>query len=94
MALGLGSLLAFRRDRVWLAAVFASLAVTVRPLTIFMLVGIGLVLLYRRGFGPFWLQSQSDLQLGFCTHCHWRVILATHYSRCTRIRIGTTAEAA
>jgi len=48
MALGLGALLAFRRGRVSLAAVLGAIAVTVRPLMIFVLVGIGLVLLYRR----------------------------------------------
>lgn len=47
LALGLASLLAFRRDRILLAALLGSLAVTVRPLMIFVLVGIGLVLLYE-----------------------------------------------
>lgn len=53
MALALGALLAFRRDRVVLAALLGSLAVTVRPLMIFALVGIGLVLLFRRRFAAF-----------------------------------------
>ena len=47
LARGLASLLAFRRDRILLAALLGSLAVTVRPLMIFVLVGIGLVLLYE-----------------------------------------------
>ena len=38
LALGLASLLAFRRDRILLAALLGSLAVTVRPLMIFVLV--------------------------------------------------------
>ena len=64
MALGLGSLLAFRRDRFWLAAFLASLAVTVRPLTIFALVGIGLVLLYRRRFVSFLAGVAIGLAIG------------------------------
>jgi hypothetical protein len=53
MALGLGSLLAFRRNRVLVSALLASLSVTVRPLMFFVLVGRGVVLLYRRRFGEF-----------------------------------------
>src|SRR4051812_10584459 len=53
LALGLGALLAFRRDRIFLSAFLASLSVTVRPLMFFVLVGIGLVLLYRRQFAHF-----------------------------------------
>lgn len=50
VALGLGALLAFRRDRIFVAALVGSLAVIVRPLMIFVLVGIGMVLLHRRKF--------------------------------------------
>jgi len=53
LALALGSLLAFRRNRPLLAALLGSVAVTVRPLMIFVLVGIGLVLLYRKRFREF-----------------------------------------
>ena len=53
VALGLGSLLAFRRDRIVVSALLASLAVTVRPLMFFVLVGIGLVLLFRKQFWHF-----------------------------------------
>jgi hypothetical protein len=45
MALGLGAMLAFRRNRVVLSALLASLSVIVRPLMIFALVGIGV---YRK----------------------------------------------
>ena len=45
-----GAFLAFRRDRYLLAAFLASLSTLVRPLGIFCLLGIGIVLLYRREF--------------------------------------------
>ena len=64
LALGLGSLLAFRRDRILLAALLGSLAVTVRPLMIFVLVGIGLVLLYRRRFRAFLAAFVIGLAIG------------------------------
>ena len=50
VALIFGSFLAFRRDRYLLAALLAALSTVVRPLGIFCLVGIGVVLLYRREF--------------------------------------------
>ena len=53
MALALGSWLAFRRNRPVIAVLLGSLAVTVRPLMFFLLVGVGLVLLYRRRFAAF-----------------------------------------
>lgn len=53
VALGLGALLAFRRNRIFVAALLASIAVTVRPLMIFVLLGIGLVLLYRKEIRSF-----------------------------------------
>jgi len=53
LALGLGAMLAFRRNRYVLAGLLGSISVTVRPLMIFVLVGIGLVLLYRKKFLPF-----------------------------------------
>jgi hypothetical protein len=64
VALGLGSLLAFRRKRVFLAALLASLSVTVRPLMIFTLVGIGLVLLYRKEFGHSFVAFVTGLVIG------------------------------
>ena len=64
LALGLGSLLAFRRDRTVIAALAGSLAVTVRPLMIFVLVGIGLVLLYRRRVSAFFIAAAIGLAIG------------------------------
>src|SRR5579864_2591535 len=64
LALGLGSLLAFRRDRIVVSALLASLAVTVRPLMFFALVGIGLVLLYRKKFWQFLAALGIGLGIG------------------------------
>jgi hypothetical protein len=64
VALGLGALLAFRRDRIFFSALLASIAVTVRPLMIFVLVGIGLVLLYRKKFGSFFIALATGLVIG------------------------------
>jgi len=64
LALGLGSLLAFRRDRTATAALLGSLAATVRPLMIFVLVGIGLVLVYRRRVGTFLIATSIGLVIG------------------------------
>ena len=64
LAFGLGALLAFRRDRVFLTALLGSLSVTVRPLMIFVLVGIGLVLLYRRKFGSFFVALGTGVAIG------------------------------
>lgn len=64
LALGLGSLLAFRRNRVSLSALLAAIAVTVRPLMIFVLVGIGLVLLNRKQIGKFLVALVIGLAIG------------------------------
>jgi hypothetical protein len=64
VALGLGALLAFRRSRIFAAALLAALAVTVRPLMFFVLVGIGFVLLYRRNFGAFLIALATGLAVG------------------------------
>lgn len=64
VALGLGSLWAFRRDRPQTAALLGALAVTVRPLMIFVLVGIGLVLLYRRQFREFLVAFAIGIAVG------------------------------
>ena len=47
-ALVFGSFLAIRRERWLLAALLAALATITRPLAIFLLLGIGLTLLWRR----------------------------------------------
>lgn len=64
VALGLGALLAFRRDRVFLAALLGSLSVVVRPLMIGVLVGVGLILLYRKRFGSFLIALGTGLAIG------------------------------
>jgi hypothetical protein len=61
VALGLGALLAFRRNSVFLAALLAALAVIVRPLMIFVLAGIGIVLLYRKEFRSFLIAFGTGL---------------------------------
>jgi hypothetical protein len=64
MALGLGAMVAFRGHRRFLAALLAALAVTVRPLMIFLLVGMGLVLLYRKQFRSFFVALGTGLVIG------------------------------
>ena len=64
VALGLGALLAFRRNRVFLAALLGSVSVTVRPLMIFVLVGIGLALLYQKQFRSFFIALGTGLVVG------------------------------
>ncbi len=50
VALLFASFLAIRKERWWLASLAASLATVVRPLGIFALAAIGLVLLWRRDY--------------------------------------------
>jgi len=64
VALGLGALLAFRKDRIWVSALLGALAVTVRPLMIFVLVGIGLQLLWQRKVGSFLVALGTGLGIG------------------------------
>jgi hypothetical protein len=64
LALSLGALLAFRRDRIFLAAALGSLSVTVRPLMVFVLVGIGLTLLWRKELGSFFIALGTGLTIG------------------------------
>ncbi len=64
LALGLAALVCFRRDRVFLAALLGSVAVTVRPLMVFVLVGIGLVLLVQKKIGPFFAALGTGLAIG------------------------------
>jgi hypothetical protein len=64
LALGLGSLWTFRRNRFFTAALLAALSVTVRPLMIFLLVGIGLTLLYRKQFDSFFVSLATGLGIG------------------------------
>lgn len=64
VTLVLGAMLMFRSQRLWLAGLLGSFAVTVRPLMIFVLVGIGLVLLGRRQIKAFLLVLVTALAIG------------------------------
>jgi hypothetical protein len=64
LALGLGTFLLFRQNRFFLAPLVGSLAVTVRPLMIFVLVGIGLVLLFRKRYASFFIALGTGLAVG------------------------------
>ncbi len=75
VALALGSLHSFRKRRVVLSAILASLAVTVRPLMIFLLVGIGLVLLYEKKFAGF----LAALSIGLATGILYAIPLARYF---------------
>ena len=64
VALAMGSLLAFRQRRPFLAAVLAALGVTVRPLILCALLGIGLTLLQRKQFRSFLIALATSLCIG------------------------------
>ena len=64
VALGMGALMLFRGRRIFLAALLAALAVTVRPLMVFVLIGMGVVLLYRKQFGAFLAALGTSLVVG------------------------------
>jgi len=53
VALAMGGFWSFRKDHPLWAALLLSLATTVRPLMVFGLVGIGLVLLYQKRYAKF-----------------------------------------
>src|SRR5579883_564598 len=64
VALGLAALCAFRSDSPLLAALLASLAVTVRPLMLALLIGIGLALLFRNRYRDFLKTFAIGLLIG------------------------------
>jgi len=64
VALGLGAMLAFRRKHVFPAALLGGLAATVRPLMIFVLIGIGLALLFEKRFVAFLLALGTGAAIG------------------------------
>jgi hypothetical protein len=64
LALGLGAFWSFRRGSMIAAALLGSLAVTVRPLMIFTLAGIGIVLLYRKQFRSLLAALATGLAVG------------------------------
>lgn len=64
LALLLGSFLALRRDRWFVAAVLGSLATVVRPFGVFALIGLGIQLLCRRRFRDFSAATSVALIIG------------------------------
>lgn len=64
VALVFGAFWLFQRERWFLASLLASLAVTVRPLMIFALVGMGFTLLYRKRYRPFAVMFVTGLVIG------------------------------
>ena len=64
VALLFGSFLAIRRERWWLAALFAALATVTRPLGIFLLLGIGIALLQRREWKRLVVATSIALAIG------------------------------
>lgn len=65
VALALAAFWSFRREKAFLAALLGSLATVVRPLMICTLLGIGLVLLYRRRYREFLGSLGIGLAIGF-----------------------------
>jgi hypothetical protein len=64
MALVFGAFLAARKQHWLLSALLAAFSVTVRPLGIFVLAGIGLTLLWKRDFRNFSLATLTGLVIG------------------------------
>lgn len=64
VALVFGAFWLFQRQRWFLASLLASIAVTVRPLMIFALVGMGLTLLYQKRYRPFVVVFVTALVIG------------------------------
>ena len=65
VALVFGTFLAARRERWWLASLLASLATVVRPLGVFALMGVGLVLLWKRDYRRLVPAIAIGLVIGF-----------------------------
>lgn len=64
LALGLGVFWSFRRDQIVLAALLGSLATIVRPLMLFSLVGVGMVLLLQKRYASFLSASAIGVVVG------------------------------
>jgi hypothetical protein len=64
VALGMGAFWSFRRRQVLPAALLGSLATTVRPLMFFILVGIGIALLYQKRYANFFGALGVGLAIG------------------------------
>jgi hypothetical protein len=74
VALVFGSFLAIRRERWRLAALLAALATVTRPLAVFLLVGIGLALLWRRD----WRRLVDATAIGLATGILYVIPLARY----------------
>jgi hypothetical protein len=75
VALLFGSFWAVRRERWTVAALLASCATIVRPLGIFALIGIGLVLLWRRDYRKFAAATAIGIAVGLL----YMLPLARHF---------------
>ena len=75
VALLFGAFWALRRERWSVAALLASCATVVRPLGIFALVGIGLVLLWKRDYRRFAAATAIGIAVGVL----YMLPLATHF---------------
>jgi hypothetical protein len=64
VALGMGAFWSFRRGYCMVAVLLGALATTVRPLMLFTLVGMGLVLLYQRRYATFAKATALGLAIG------------------------------
>ena len=74
VALVFGSFLAIRRERWRLAALLAALATITRPMAVFLLVGIGIALLWRRG----WRRLVDATAIGLATGILYVIPLARY----------------
>jgi hypothetical protein len=75
VALLFGSFLAIRRDRWLLATLLAALATITRPLAVFLLLGIGLTLLWRRN----WTRLVFSALIGFVVGTLYVIPLARYF---------------
>jgi hypothetical protein len=64
VALGMAAFWNFRRGRTSLAPILAALATTVRPLMLFVLLGIGVALLWRRAYAKFLVATVLGASVG------------------------------
>ena len=75
LALLFGSFLAVRKQRWLLAALLAALSTTVRPMGVFALAGIGLVLLYRKEYKHFAGAAAIGIAIGLLYILPFKVYL-------------------
>jgi len=90
VALVFGAFWLFARERWFLASLLASVAVTVRPLMIFALVGMGLTLLDQKRYRPFAVVFVTSRSSALCTFCRSRFTSEILFSQSTVTPPGTT----